>query len=99
MARKYPHIRLLNNGHFWPPTPSHPGGTALGKQKGDAPGWQIPTYGNGSTASQGTVANFSAACWFMGTALSDYAAGHPGTHARTDARGGRGRRAGRWRLG
>jgi hypothetical protein len=26
MARNYPHIRLLNNGHFWPPTPSHPGG-------------------------------------------------------------------------
>lgn len=65
-AKTHPYIRLLNNGHFWPPTPSHPGGTALGKQVGDAPGWQLPSYGNGTTTSPGTVANFSAACWFMG---------------------------------
>jgi hypothetical protein len=79
--------------------PSHPGGTTLGKQKGDAPGWQIPTYGNGSAASQGTVANFSAAWWFLGTAYRDSAAGHRGTHARTAAGGGWGRRGGRGRLG
>ena len=48
LARNYPHIRLLNNGHFWPPTPSHPGGTALGQQTGDAPGWHEPSFGNGS---------------------------------------------------
>ena len=72
MAKNYPYMRLLNNGHFWPPTPSHPGGTALGRQTGDRPGWQVPTFGNGSYASQGTVANFSAVCWFMGTTLSDY---------------------------
>lgn len=71
-AAQYPHIRLLNNGHFWPPTPSHPGGTPLGAQTGDPAGWQVPTTGNGSTASPGTVANFSAVCWFMGTTLSDY---------------------------
>lgn len=74
-ALKYPQIRILNNGHFWPPTPSHPGGTALGKQTGDLPGWQLPSGGNGSTASPGTVANFSAACWFMGTTLADHAKG------------------------
>jgi sialate O-acetylesterase len=71
-AAKSPHIRLLNNGHFWPPTPSHPGGTALGKQRGDAPGWQLPSYGNGSFTSQGTVANFSAVCWFMGATISAF---------------------------
>jgi hypothetical protein len=75
MARNNPHIRLLNNGHFWPPTPSRPGETALGKQTGDAPGWALPSFGNGSTASPGTVANFSAACWFMGVTLSDYSKG------------------------
>lgn len=71
-AKAYPHLRLLNNGHFWPPTPSHPGSTALGKQKGDAPGWQLPSFGNGSLMSQGTVANFSATCYFMGTTIADY---------------------------
>ena len=82
LARNYPHIRLLNNGHFWPPTPSHPGGTALGQQTGDAPGWHEPSFGNGSTASPGTVANFSAVCWFMGTTLSDfYSASASGTRA------------------
>ena len=71
-AANSPHIRLLNNGHFWPPTPSHPGGTALGQQRGDAPGWQLPSYGNGSLSSAGTVANFSAACWFMGATISSF---------------------------
>jgi hypothetical protein len=61
-AKTYPHMRLLNNGHFWPPTPSRPGETALGKQLGDAPGWQLPSYGAGNFTSPGTVANFSAAC-------------------------------------
>ena len=78
-AKDYPHIRLLNNGHFWPPTPSHPGGTPLGAQTGDAPGWQLPSFGNGSTASQGTVANFSAACWFMGVTMSNAEQGGPKT--------------------
>jgi hypothetical protein len=77
-AKNYPYIRLLNNGHFWPPTPSHPGGTALGKQTGDAPGWQLPTYGNGSTASPGTIANFSAVCWFMGVTIADFYSGRRG---------------------
>ena len=76
------------NGHFWPPTPSHPGGTALGLQTGDAPGWQLPSFGNGSSASQGTVANFSAACWFMGTTLSDYyTSGASDRHAQGNAQG------------
>jgi hypothetical protein len=86
-AKNYPHIRLLNNGHFWPPTPSHPGGTALGKQIGDAPGWQLPSYGNGSTASPGTVANFSAACWFMGTTISKLSPAVPVGLISTDAGG------------
>eukprot|EP00040_Diaphanoeca_grandis_P022645 m.122132 g.122132 ORF g.122132 m.122132 type:complete len:517 (+) comp28902_c0_seq1:561-2111(+) len=64
-------IRLLNNGHFWPPTPSRPGETALGAQRGDAPGWAMPTTGNGTSASPGTVANFSAVCYFMGTHIYD----------------------------
>ena len=73
-ARRYgATLRLLNNGHFWPPTPSRPGETALGAQTGDAPGWSELSFGSGSTASPGTVANFSAACWFMGTALADAA--------------------------
>ena len=74
-ARNYPYIRLLNNGHFWPPTPSHPGGTPMGAQTGDKPGWQLPSFGNGSTASPGTVANFSAVCWFMGVTLTEYSKG------------------------
>jgi sialate O-acetylesterase len=84
-AKQFPHIRLLNNGHFWPPTPSHPGGTALGKQLGDAPGWQIPSYGNGTSASPGTVANFSAVCWFMGATLSAHAPSVPIGLISTDA--------------
>ena len=84
-AKQFPHIRLLNNGHFWPPTPSHPGGTALGMQLGDAPGWQIPSYGNGTSASPGTVANFSAACWFMGTTISAHTPDVPVGLISTDA--------------
>ena len=86
-AKQFPYVRLLNNGHFWPPTPSHPGGTALGKQTGDAPGWQLPSYGNGTSASPGTVANFSAACWFMGTTVSAHAPSVPVGLISTDAGG------------
>lgn len=51
----------------------------LGAQTGDAPGWQLPSFGNGSTASPGTVANFSAACWFMGVTMSNAEQGGPKT--------------------
>ena len=70
-APTYPNVRLLNNGHFWPWYTSRPGGTPVGDEAGNPRGFRLPTAGNGSWHSYGTIANFSASCWFMGADLSD----------------------------
>jgi hypothetical protein len=68
-APAYQLVRLLNNGHFWPWYSSSPGGTPVGNEAGNPRGFRLPTSGNGSWHSYGTVANFSASCYFFGVSV------------------------------
>jgi len=71
LAPQYQNIRLLNNGNFWPWYASKPGSTPMGTEAGNPPGFRLLTSGNGTWHSPGTIANFSASCFFFGTALSN----------------------------
>jgi len=70
-APAYQLVRLLNNGHFWPWYKSTPGGTPVGDESGNPRGFRLPTTGNGSWHSYGTLANFSASCFFFGADVFD----------------------------
>jgi sialate O-acetylesterase len=70
-APRYQNVRLLNNGNFWPWFPSKPGSTPMGSEAGNPPGFRLPTSGNGTWQNPGTIANFSATCWFFGASLYD----------------------------
>jgi hypothetical protein len=70
-AANYQLVRLINNGHFWPWYASNPGGTPVGDEAGNPRGFRLPTPGNGTWRSPGTVANFSASCWFFGADVFD----------------------------
>jgi sialate O-acetylesterase len=70
-APAYQPVRLLNNGHFWPWYTSRPGGTPVGDEAGNPRGFRTPSGGNGTWHSPGTIANFSASCWFFGADLFD----------------------------
>jgi sialate O-acetylesterase len=71
LAPRYQLVRLLNNGNFWPWYASTPGSTPVGSEGGNPPGFRLPTAGNGSWHSPGTIANYSAACWFFGSSYFD----------------------------